>query len=285
MSAHPARLFILTSLLAASPLVSAARLSDVNAVPQLDEHGKEAYRQFLNAPTPRAFAIASGGAWGWSSEASTTTAQAEQEALVNCQANSRQRCFVYAADDHVTLDNAAWTQSWGPYKTRSQADKARTGTKPGERFPDLLFADDKGKPVKLSDLRGKVILLHFWGTWCPPCRREMPDLAKLVESSQDAKDIRFIFLQVREDFASARKWAGKLADHLPLYDSGMNEASSASFNLSNKTKIPDRQIAMAFPTSYVIDKHGVVVFSHVGPISGWAQYRAFLNDVGKRSGK
>jgi thiol-disulfide isomerase/thioredoxin len=278
------RLFALFSALPISALASGARLDDIHAVPHLDAQGKEAYRTFLTAQTPRAFAIASGGAWGWSSEASSTTSQAEQEALVNCQANSRQRCVIYAANEQVVLDNAAWTQSWGPYKTRSQAGKASIGTRIGDRFPDLQFADEKGKPVKMADLRSKVVLLHFWGTWCPPCRREMPELAKLAIELKATPDIRFVVLQVREDFANARTWAKKYANDMPLHDSGMSQNGPAVFRTSDRSTLPDRQIAMAFPTSYVLDKHGIVVFSHVGPISGWTQYRAFLKDVAKRSG-
>jgi thiol-disulfide isomerase/thioredoxin len=44
---------------------------------------------------------------------------------------------------------------------------------------DFTLDDLNGKPYKLSDLRGKVVLVNFWATWCPPCRREMPDLDKL----------------------------------------------------------------------------------------------------------
>jgi thiol-disulfide isomerase/thioredoxin len=44
---------------------------------------------------------------------------------------------------------------------------------------DFTLNDLTGKPYKLSDLRGKIVLVNFWATWCPPCRREMPDLDKL----------------------------------------------------------------------------------------------------------
>src|SRR5665213_2116451 len=46
-------------------------------------------------------------------------------------------------------------------------------------MPELTFADDNGKPVKLSDFRGRDILLNLWATWCVPCRREMPALDRL----------------------------------------------------------------------------------------------------------
>lgn len=281
----PRSLLLATAILASLPgQAHSAKLTDVDAVPHLDAQGKAGYRQFLATPSPRAFAIAPGGAWGWSTEA-TTTAMAEQEALTNCQANTQQRCQVYARDHEIVLGTAEWIRSWGPYKTAAAAAKAATGTRLGERFPDLAFADAQGRPVKLSSLRGKVVVLHFWGSWCPPCQREIPDLARLVEDAKQARDIRFVFLQVREDFDTSRAWASKTARNLPLYDSGMKRGSDTTFKLANGTRVADRAIAMAFPTTYVIDKHGIVLFANVGPVGCWEQMIPFLRDAASRSGK
>ena len=46
-------------------------------------------------------------------------------------------------------------------------------------LPDLAFQDGTGKSLKLSDWKGRVVLLNLWATWCAPCRKEMPDLSKL----------------------------------------------------------------------------------------------------------
>jgi len=113
----------------------------------------------------------------------------------------------------------------------------------------------------------------------------MPDLARLVGAAGKAKDIRFIFLQVREDYARGRAWANRVAKGLPLYDSGMTDAGDGGLRLADGSQISDRAIAMAFPTTYIIDKHGVAVFSHVGPVAGWEQYIPFLQDIAARSGK
>jgi cytochrome c biogenesis protein CcmG/thiol:disulfide interchange protein DsbE len=279
-----APLLLAPLLLALAGPASAVKVADVDAVPHLDARGKEGYRQFLAIPAPRAFAIAPGGAWGYSTEAGSAS-MAEQEALANCQANTRQRCQVYAQDDAVVLNASDWAQSWGPFKKAAEAARAKAGTQLGERFPDLLLKDAAGKPVRLSDLRGKVVVLHFWGSWCPPCQREMPDLARLTASAKGAKDIRFVFVQVREYYAQARAWISRIDRRLPLYDSGMTGGKDSEFRLAGGGRISDRAIAMAFPTTYVVDKHGLVVFSHVGPVTGWNQYLPFLRDAAARSGK
>lgn len=278
------RLALPLAALLLAQAVQAARLDDADAVPHLDARGKAGYREFLTAPPPRAFAIAPGGTWGWSADAGSSPL-AEQEALANCQANTTQHCRLYARDHEVVFNTADWVRAWGPYKIAAEAARAGTGTHLGERFPDLAFADAAGRPVKLSDLRGKLVVLHFWGSWCPPCQREMPDLARLVEAAKRARDIRFVFLQVREDYAGASAWANRIAKGLPLYDSGMRRSSDDSLRLADGRRIADRAIAQAFPTTYVLDKHGIVVFSHVGPVAGWEQYIPFLRDAAARSGK
>src|SRR5512135_40549 len=149
----------------------AAALDDAKAVPHLDSSGQEGYRDFLNFDQHRAFAIAPGGAWSWKG-GETSAKAASTAALQTCQAESRQTCVLYAVDDQVVFDARAWSGLWGPYLNRAQAAQARTGLNRGERFYDLAFRSAAGKPMKLSDLRGKVVVLHFWGSWCPSCRRE-----------------------------------------------------------------------------------------------------------------
>jgi thiol-disulfide isomerase/thioredoxin len=258
-------------------LAAAAQAADP---PQLGARGIDSYREYRAAEPHRAFVVAPGGAWAWHAGAPSRE-RAEQLALDDCRANTDQTCVPYALDDSIVFDAKAWPRLWGPYADESAARRAPVGVRRGERFPDLLFRDGAGRALKLSDLRGRVLVLHFWGSWCGPCRRELPDLQRLVRRLEKQRDIRFVFLPVREPFAVARDWARSQQLDLPLYDAGSGE----SFALADGTALPDRRVAGKFPTTYVLDKRGIVVFSHVGDASRWEEYAPFLQDAAARSGK
>ncbi|MCL4470829.1 MAG: TlpA family protein disulfide reductase [Gammaproteobacteria bacterium] len=262
----------------------AAKLNDADAVPHLDTQGKAGYKEFMAAGKHRSFVIAPGGAWAWKSDEAAADS-ATDRALQACQRQTDQPCVPYAVDDKVVFDAKAWSTLWGPYQSRAEAAKAKTGKDRGDRFFDLAIRSASGKPMKLSDLRGKVVVVHFWGSWCPPCRREMPELQKLYQELGASSGVRLVLLQMREDFSAARQWAQQQHLTLPLHDSGVKDMASDFLTLANGKTMPDRRLAVAFPTTYVLDRHGVVVFSHIGPISGWPQYLPFLLDVAAKSGK
>lgn len=277
------RLLVLLACLTAGT-AGAARLDDAAAVPQLGPRGADSYRDFLAAGQHRAFAIAPGGAWAWRADLPSRDL-AERAALDDCRDNATQPCVLYASDDQLVFDAQAWPKLWGPYADARAAQRAAVGTRRGERFPDLAFRAADGRRAKVSDYRGQVLVLHFWGSWCGPCRRELPDLQGLVKTLAGQRDIRFVFLPVREPFATARDWARAQKLELPLYDSGVTDGGEHAFALADGTRLPDRQVAGKFPTTYVLDKRGLVVFAHVGDASRWGDYAPFLRDAAARSGK
>lgn len=248
------------------------------APPHLSPVGQNEYRAYTESPDHRAFAIAPGGSWGWVS--SEATAQiAEEQALSICQGQTEQPCVSYAVDDKVVFDAANWPRLWRPYASAAEARKATVGRERGQRMHDLAFRDAQGKQHKLSSLLGKVVVLHFWGAWCPPCRREMPELQKIRQSLADRADLAFVLLQAREKIDVSRQWADKEGIEMPLADSGSTGDDDTAFRLANGGQVNDRQIANRFPTTYVLDRNGLVVFSHVGPIYDWLQYKGFLLDL------
>ena len=276
----PRRLSLLIAGVLLAPAVPAAPA----APPHLDADGQAEYRDFLAAPAHRAFAIAPGGAFGWAAGKGGRD-DAEDAAIKACQDNTPQKCVLYASDRQTVFDAKRWSQLWGPYLTTAQARQAATGVAPGQRFPDLEFATAGGEKTSVARLRGKVAILHFWGSWCGPCRREMPELQALHRKIGTLPDVALVAMQVRETFAVAQRWAAGQGLQLPLFDSGATGDADTEFRLAGGGRMRDRGIAGRFPTTYVLDKHGVVVFSHVGPVHGWAQYEVFLRDVAARSGK
>lgn len=62
---------------------------------------------------------------------------------------------------------------------------AGTASPRGKALPDVVFETLEGAPVRLEEYRGRVVVLNFWGTWCAPCRREIPELADLQRAYRD----------------------------------------------------------------------------------------------------
>ena len=256
----------------------AARLEDAGAVPHLSSRGQDGYRQFLGGSGHRAFAIAPGGGWGWSQGAASSDMALDQ-ALEACQQHTRQRCVPYALDREVVFDGKGWGRLWRPYASAAEAKRTSEGTDRGQRFPDLVLTAPNGKPLKLSSLRGKVVVLHFWATWCHTCRQELPQFEKLQRSFARNKDLAFVFTQAREPADTSRKWLKQNGLKLALHDSGARSTRDDSFHLSSGQAIKDRQVAPVFPATYVLDRHGVVVFSLFGSAEDWSQYAPFLKDL------
>lgn len=252
--------------------------------PHLATANQLEFRDYLEAPDHRAFAIAPGGAWGWSAGEPSAEA-AGDKALADCAGNTEQRCVLYGVDGRLVFDARGWQQLWGPYATGREATARRVGTARGERFPNLSLKDARGRSVTLASLAGKTVFLHFWGTWCPPCRREFPEIARLQASLAGRGDIAFVLVQVREDFATARDWLQRQGLSLPLFDSGVRSDMDTELHLADGGTIADRKLASRFPTTYVLDKRGIVVFSHVGPVADWQQYVGFLRDAADLSGR
>ena len=63
------------------------------------------------------------------------------------------------------------------------------------RLPDLAFEDAEGKPRKLSEWRGKIVLVNLWATWCVPCRKEMPALDSL-QAKLGGKDFEVVAVNI-----------------------------------------------------------------------------------------
>ena len=265
------------STLAASLPVSAAGRS-ANTIPHVNDRANQSYQQYRQAEMHRAYAIAPGGSWAWK-YGFDSREEAVAAATAACQQTTEQTCVPYAINDDVVFNARQWSTLWRPYKTAAEAARAPEGSHRGERFPDLLLKSASGKPVALSSLRGKVVLLHLWGTWCPTCVHEIPQFQELMNAMRDVPELVFVFSQVREPYADARGWLEQRGIRLPLYDSGSHSPQHTRLQLAAGGTLADRAVAPVFPVTYVLDRHGIVVFSFRGSPSDWLEYTSFLRDV------
>ncbi len=119
----------------------------------------------------------------------------------------------------------------------------------GEKAPDFTLSDINGKNVSLSQYPGKVVILDFFATWCPPCREEIPDFIELERLYGD-KGFAMIGVALA-DLEDAKSFAGKFGINYPvLIDDGKTSGAYGPIR--------------AIPTTFVIDKSGKIVKKYIG---------------------
>jgi thiol-disulfide isomerase/thioredoxin len=114
--------------------------------------------------------------------------------------------------------------------------------------PPLRLADTEGKPVDISAYAGRVVLVNFWATWCPPCRKEFPSLGRLQKLFRP-EDLQVLAVNVGEDADTIFSFAG-LTDFPVLLD--RDSAAMA------------RWPVRALPTTFVVDRRGQLAYRAVG---------------------
>ncbi len=132
----------------------------------------------------------------------------------------------------------------------------------GTRAPDYVALDFDGNPVSISDLRGEVVLLNVWATWCPPCIEEMPSMQRLHERlAPRGLHIVAVSIDARpgERDASGRE-GGNVAAFADAFDLDF------SIWLDRSGGIQRAYRTTGVPESYVIDRDGTIVRKVIGAI-------------------
>ncbi len=124
----------------------------------------------------------------------------------------------------------------------------------GSPAPDFSLPLLKGGTARLSDYRGKVVLINVWATWCDPCKQEMPSMEKLYQSLKG---------QPFEILASSVDARGA-TDVTPFaYKYGL----TFPILLDTGKKLPDLFQTTGYPESFIIDKNGTMVKRVIGPLN------------------
>ena len=129
--------------------------------------------------------------------------------------------------------------------TESLSDKASS-----EKAPDFTLTTVDNKTIKLSDYKGKIVIIDFWATWCPPCRKGIPDLIEI--QNRYKKDVIVIGLSVDTDTK------GEVVPFI----------SNNGINYPVAYPTPDVVSSYggieSIPTSFIIDQNGTVIDKNVG---------------------
>ena len=118
--------------------------------------------------------------------------------------------------------------------------------------PALKLKDLDGTAHDLTQLKGRVVLINFWATWCPPCRREMPSMERL---SQALKGEAFSVLAVD---------VGEDADTIDAFTSQLDTMPTFPVLLDPRSQVMQAWKVAGLPTTFLIDRQGRIVASAIG---------------------
>ena len=123
----------------------------------------------------------------------------------------------------------------------------------GRLAPDFTLSDLKGNRLRLSDLRGKVVFVNFWTTWCPPCRAEMPEIEAVYQEYKD-KDVVFLGVDILEPENVVRQF---------VQEGGYNW----TFVIDTTGEVTATYRIPAIPTSFFIDREGIIRAVNIGAMT------------------
>lgn len=120
----------------------------------------------------------------------------------------------------------------------------------GSRAPEIGLTDLRGNRVTMASLKGKVVLIDFWASWCKPCKEEMPVLERL-HKKYGAKGLVVVGVSVDKDLAKAKEFISRTGVSFAVVHDAEHSVAS-------------RYAPAKMPSSFVVDKTGVIRFVHEG---------------------
>jgi cytochrome c biogenesis protein CcmG/thiol:disulfide interchange protein DsbE len=123
-----------------------------------------------------------------------------------------------------------------------------------QKAPNFSLQTQNGKAIELSKLKGKVVLVNFWATWCPPCRAEIPDFIELYDSYK-SKGFEIVGIALDEDgWSKVAPYIEEVKINYPV--------------VLGSTKVVQQYGGIeAIPTTFIVDKKGYIVACQVGLLS------------------
>ncbi|MFT3902919.1 MAG: TlpA disulfide reductase family protein [Niabella sp.] len=131
---------------------------------------------------------------------------------------------------------------------------------------DVNMVDGKGDTITGSSLKGKVVFVNVWATWCPPCIAEMPSIGKLYQKFKNNPDVMFLLVDADNNMKKANRFLNRRKLDLPVHNSNM--------------ELPAEWFQGSLPTTVILDKAGNIVYRHVGAADyGNEKFARFLDGL------
>ena len=132
---------------------------------------------------------------------------------------------------------------------------ANEGLNKGEQAPDFELTTLAGEPIRLSELKGKKVILNFWATWCPPCKAEMPHMQNFYEDYAEAENVEIVAVNLTsgDREASVEEFVKDYGLTFPI-------------PMDVEGEVGQKFQAVTIPTSYIIDTNGMIQHKIVGPM-------------------
>lgn len=137
-----------------------------------------------------------------------------------------------------------------PSKGVGQESSRDTQKTDASKAPDFTLKDAQGRSLSLSSLKGKVILINFWATWCPPCKAEMPSMNKLYNELK-GRGLEVIAVSTDSSLATVKDFLARNRLDFPV--------------LFDENKTVSRQYhVFSMPTTFLINRNGMIVEKFFG---------------------
>ncbi|WHY65553.1 thiol-disulfide oxidoreductase ResA [Neobacillus sp. SuZ13] len=134
----------------------------------------------------------------------------------------------------------------------------------GAQAPDFVLVDMQGNKHQLSDYRGQGVFLNFWGTWCPPCKKEMPYINNQYHQYKD-KGVQVLTVDIQESELAVNQFAERLKLDFPIMIDTDKEVMS-TYGID------------PLPATFLIDKNGEVVEYYTGALTE-EKVREFMEKI------
>lgn len=138
------------------------------------------------------------------------------------------------------------------YTGKKGADLPQSKAIIGLRAPDLALQDISGKDYTLTEMKGRVLFLNFWASWCEPCRAEMPSIQALYARFKDDKRFQMLTVLYKDDYSKAADYMKENGFQFPMF-TDTDSKTATSYGITG------------VPETYIVDKNGILKKRLLGP--------------------